>query len=220
MGDFCTDEYLTPKINTAYGAQLTQLEADADSSFDERLRDIPAVPLGTTNLGIYQADQMPGGNQKGPLAGLITPITVEWKIQGQPDDCYVEAGRTGKLPNVSPAAPIAPYRMQWELREGIIYLTPLTYPADMRVRGEFALYPLVQDKDKLQVHPRMYIATAFATAAIIGAERNNQNWINSYKPEADAVLEDIENILIKAEQGTVTRIGRLGGHRGRNNTIG
>lgn len=210
MGDFCTDAYLVPKINTAYGAQLTQLESDADSSFDERTRDVPAVPLGTTNLEAYQSEQMPPANQQGPLFGLISPTIVEWKIAGQPENWYVEAARTGKLPNVSPAAPFPPYLMQWQWQSNIIRLTPLMYSCDIRVTGDFALYPLVKDTDRLQVHPRMYIATALEAAAIIGKERKNQTW-QSYHDDAEALLEKIENILIKSEQGTTTRIGRLGG---------
>lgn len=219
MGDFCTDAYLTPKINVAYGDILLQLEADADSSFEEFVRDIPAVPIGTTNLGIYQASQMPNGNQQGPIFGIYSPITVEWKVQGQPDDRYVEAGRTGKLPNVSPAAPIVPYHMQWEWRGGLIFMTPLLYPADFRVRGYFCKTPLSKDSDRLGIHPLVWIPVAYGTSALIGNERNNATW-KTYVDDAQAKTDNIENILVKAEQGTTTRIGRLGGHRGRNNTIG
>lgn len=217
MGDFCTDAYLTPHINRAYGAELTTLQSDADSSFIERIRDIPAVPIGTTDLSIYQADQMPGGNQKGPLCGISTaPVTVEWKTVGQPDECYVEAARTGKIPYVTPnsggiaGSPFNPFCMMWEWRGGIIYVTPLTYPADFRVRGDFFMTPLVQDTDKLGVHPTMYLATAFHAAALVGGERNNAGW-KEYKVDGDDQLVHIENILVKAEQGTTTRLGRVGG---------
>lgn len=218
MGDFTTDAYLTPLINQVYGDQVTQLMSDTGSAFDEQVRDVPAIPIGTTSLANYQAEQMAndsgGPTTNGPLFGLFSPICVEWKQAGQPDMWYVEAARTGKLPNVSPAAPFAPFLMQWEWRGNIIFLTPLMYVSDLRVRGQFSLPPLVKDTDVLQVHPRMLEATAYGTAALIGQERSNANYTENYSRKADEVLIEIENILIKAEQGTTTRIGRLGGQSG------
>lgn len=212
LGDFTTDAYLTPLINLVYEAQTTQLMSETDSSFDEWVFDVPGVPPGTTNLGIYQASQMPtaNGNVQGPLYGLVTPIVVEWKLGGQSDDRYVEAGRTGKLPNISPAAPHAPYRMEWEWIHYIITLTPMSYVVDIRVRGEFSPPELVNDTDVLVVHPRMSTATAFGTGGLIGSERNNATYKADYVSEADSILEDISNKLTKDEQSTTTRIGRLG----------
>jgi hypothetical protein len=211
QGDFCTDAYILPLINTAYETETTELMADTDSSFDEWVFDVPGVPGGTTNLANYQASQMaiPGGRTiSGPLYGLVSPITMEWKLAGQPDGCYVEAGRTGKLPNVSPAQASPPYSIQWEWRAYTIYFTPVMYTIDLRIRGEFSPPVLVNDPDILVVHPRLHTATAFHTAALIGIERNNQNWIDKYTAAGDSVLEDISNYLTKAEQGTTTRIGR------------
>lgn len=193
--------------------------SDTGSSFDEAVRDVPNVPIGTTNLGNWQAATMKnddGTSSTGPLNGLITPITVEWKVAGQPDECYVEAARTGKLPYVTPASgivgsPFNPYCMMWEWRGMIIYLTPLTYPADLRVRGEFCFTALTKDTDILQVHPRMAEATAYGTAALIGQERNNATYTQGYFQRADLVLENISNMLVRSEQGTTTRIGRVGG---------
>lgn len=218
MGDFTTDTYLTPLINQVYETQTTQLMSETDSSFDDWVFDVPNIPIGTTTLANYQATTMrneDGSSATGPLAGLVSPITVEWKIAGQPDVNYAEAGRTGKLPNVSPAAPSPPYLMQWEWRGMVIYLTPLAYPCDIRVRGEFSPPTLVQDTDALIVHPRMATATAFGTAALIGVERENEGFIEKYTAAADNVLDLISNMLTKAEQGTTTRIGRLRGGLGR-----
>lgn len=215
MGDFTTDAYLTPLINQVYEDQTTQLMADTDSSFDEWVFDVPGVPPGTTNLGPWQSAQMPtqGGNVNGPLYGLVSPIVVEWKLGGQPDINYVEAGRTGKLPNISPAAPFPPYAVQWEWIHYVITLTPVGYTIDLRVRGEFSPPTLVKDTDILVVHPRMGTATAYGVGALIGVERNNQNFVTNYSAEADKVLENISNMLTKDELGTTTRIGRLGGNR-------
>lgn len=213
MGDFTTDAYILPFINQVYEQQATQLEANADSSFDEFVRDVPALPIGTTNLENYQSETMTdedGEASTGPLFGLVTPITVEWKQIGQPDANYVEAARTGKLPNVSPAAPSPPYIMQWEWRASVIYLTPLGYPCDIRVRGEFAFGNLLKDSDILGIHPKMGVPVSYGAAALIGQERNNASYATGYAEQADQALENIENILVKAEQGTVTRIGRLG----------
>jgi hypothetical protein len=181
--------------------------------------DVLGVDIGTTDLGNYQSATMAnddGSASTGPLYGLVTPIIVEWKTAGQPVSRYREAGRTGKLPNVSPASPQALYQMEWEWRGGVIFLTPLSYPADLRVRGEFGPPPLVKDTDVLVVHPRIEQAVSYGTAALIGAERNNAPYTENYSTQADRVLENISNMMVKAEQGTTTRIGRVGGHRGGN----
>jgi hypothetical protein len=214
-GDFCTDDYLTPLINITYEAQTTKLMADTDSSFDDWVFDVPGVPTGTTNLRIYQSFQMPGpnGNVAGPLAGLVTPEILEWKQVGQPDQNYLEAGRVGKLPNVSPAAPQNIQQMQWEWRDNVIYVVPMTFPVDLRIRGEFSPPTLVKDTDELIVHPRMGTATAFGTGALIGSERSNAGYVTRYDDMATDVLGDISNLLTKGEQGTTTRIGRYGGSR-------
>lgn len=214
MGDFTTDAYLGPMIEIVYEAQTTKLMADTDSSFDDWVFDVPALDIGTTNLRQQQSAQMPtpNGNVAGPLLGLVTPIIVEWKRAGQPEYQFVEAGRTGKLPNVSPAAPQNVFQMQWEWRGMVIYLTPMTFSVDLRVRGEFSPPALVKDTDELVVHPRMGTATAFGTGALIGAERKNQGYIDTYSAAAEDVLGDISNMLTKGEQGTTTRIGRYGGN--------
>lgn len=219
MGDFTTDDYLTPMINQVYEDQTTELMADTDSSFDEWVFDVPGVPAGTTNLGIYQAAQMPtgNGNVNGPLYGLVNPIVLEWKVGGQPENCYREVGRTGKLPNISPAASNPSICSDWEWRAYTIYLTPVQFTIDLRVRGEFSPPSLVKDTDILVVHPRMATATAYAAAALIGVERNNQNFVDKYSAQAEKVLENISNMLTKGEQGTVTRIGRMSGCAGGRN---
>ena len=216
MADFTTDAYLNPLVNIVYEAQTTKLMADTDSSFDDWVFDVPAVPTGTTTLRAYQSSQMatPDGNVAGPLLGLVTPEIIEWKQVGQPDQNYVEAGRVGKLPNVSPAAPQNIQQMQWEWRDMTLYLVPMTFPVDLRVRGEFSPPSLVKDTDELIVHPRMGTATAFGTAALIGAERNNANYVDKYTLAAEDVLGDISNMLTKGEQGVTTRIGRYGGRGG------
>lgn len=204
-GDFCTDAYLNPLVNTVYEAQTTKLMADTDGSFDEWVFDIPSLPPGTTSLTEQQ-------KQGGKLNGLVEPVCVEWKQAGQPISYYVEAARTGKLPNVSPAAPFAPYAMQWQWLNNLIYLTPVSFSVDLQVTGEFSPPTLVKDTDILIVHPRMGTATAFGTAALIGVERGNPGWIQNYGAQAEDVLMDIANKIIKGEQGTTTRIGRLGGN--------
>lgn len=214
LGDYCTDAYLTPLINQVYEDQSTALMSETGSSFDDWVFDVPNVPIGTTNLGTYQSAQMPLANQQGPLYGLVSPEILEWKILGQPDIRYVEATRVAKLPNISPGAPQPLYQMWWEWRDNTIYVTPMTQPVDMRVRGEFSPPSLVKDTDILIIHPRMATATAYGTAALIGAERNNQNYVTTYSAEAESVLEDISNWLVKIEQGVITRIGRYGGRRG------
>jgi hypothetical protein len=61
---------------------------------------------------------------------------------------------------------------------------------------------------------------SYGTAALIGQERNNASYTQGYFERADKTLIDIENILVKAEQGTTTRLGRVGGRGPYGNGLG
>lgn len=210
-GDFATDAYLLPLINQAYEAAILYLE-NSCSPVIEKLVDLPAVPAGTTSFAQYQTDGQ-------PLVGLETPLRIEWKLTGQPEDDYWFAIQKQILPNVSPANYIPIMGVYWEWRAGAIYVTPLQFEADFRIRGDFSPGPLVKDTDRLGIHPRMATGLAFATAALIGGERANPGYIQNWGSQAIIVFDDIGAILSRQQQGTSIRIGRMNGGR-RNNGWG
>jgi hypothetical protein len=205
-GDFATDAYLVPLINQAYDAAINYL-AGTCSPFMTQLQVVPNLPAGTVDL----TEQAKPDN---PLFGLMNPLEIEYKQAGQPETNYCFAKRLDILPNVSPAGGWPTRGLCWEWRSYILYLTPLGYAADFRVRGEFRPPALLQDGNVITVHPLMTPALAFLTAALIGSERLNGSYVQDYGPKGENTLDDIAAELVRQQQGTSSRLGRMGG-RGR-----
>jgi hypothetical protein len=214
-GDFCTDAYLLPLINLAYEDSINALEGTC-SPFITQLQPCPNLPLGTTSL---VAQQKAGQ----PLDGLVNPLSIEIKQAGQPDTSYCFLKRVDILPNSSNIGLNQPANIYWqslcwEWRSYVIYLTTLPYPADIRVRGEFRPPALVKDTDPIVVHPMMAAALAYAAAALVGAERGNAGYVTKYGDAATARFDDISAELVRQQQGTTSRVGRMSNGRGRGGT--
>lgn len=206
-GDFCTDAYLTPLINQALDESVNYLEGSC-SPFIESVIEAVNMPAGTTNF----ADVQKVGNK---WAGLMNPLYLEAKQAGMPPTQYMQILRADKLPDVDPAQGVAPYaRAYWEWRSWIIFITPLNYAADFRIRGEFRPSPLLKDSDIIPIHPLFAGALAYQTAALIGMERGNQGYVQSYGPRAESTLDDIAAELVRQQQGTSSRLGRMNGRSG------
>jgi hypothetical protein len=200
-GDWLTDAYLLPLINQAYEQQVNTLSATC-STYITAVRQIPAIPVGTIDLSEWQKDP------KQPLYGMVNPLILEWKQAGQPDNYYVQAERVDVLPNITPATPTPVFCLYWEWRSYTVFVTPLNFPADFRMRGEFRPAPLLKDDDIVAVHPLMANSLAYATAALAASERGNATWVQTFTQQAVVTLDDIAGQLVRAQQGTTIRIGR------------
>jgi hypothetical protein len=210
-GDFCTDAYLLPLINQAYDQAINYL-CGTCSPFITQLQVAPNVALGTSTLAELQKPDE-------PLFGLVNPLDIEVKQAGQPELNYVMGTRKDILPNTSNYAPNQPLqnwfgKFCWEWRSYILYITPLSFAADIRVRGEFRPPALVKDSDPIAIHPLMTVALAYSTAALIGSERGNAAYIQNYGQQGTNTLDDISAILVRQQQGTSSRVGRINSSRG------
>lgn len=211
-GDFATDAYLLPLVNQALEMFVHSLMGTC-SPFITLLKVVPALPAGTTWLAEQQKPDQ-------PLFGLMNPLYIEFKQTGQPETSYCGATRREILPNVSPYGSQQVRGLDWEWRSYLLYLTSLPYISDIRVRGEFRPPPLIKDTDMIVVHPMMGAALAFGTAALIGSERGNTTYKTDYTTAAQNLLDDIESELVRQNQGTTSRLGKMsrgrGGRRGWN----
>jgi hypothetical protein len=150
---------------------------------------------------------------------LLNPLSIEIKQAGQPETSYCFLKRVDILPNssnvgINQPANIYWQGLYWEWRAYVVFLTTLPYPADLRVRGDFAPTALTQDKQIIAIHPLMANALAYATAALIGAERGNDKYVQNYGTQASNRLDDISAELVRQQQGTTSRLGRMDGRRG------
>ena len=210
-GDFCTDSYLMPLMNTAYKQALNILEGTC-SPFITQLQVATNVALGTSSLAAFQ--------KKGqPFDGLVNPLDIEVKGAGLPETSYVMGTRKDILPNSTNQSEGQPTnywsgRFCWEWRSFIVYITALGYAFDIRIRGEFRPPALVKDTDLIQLHPLMGVALGYMTAALVGAERGNANYVSNYGQQGKDTLDDISAMLVRQQQGTSSRVGRMNGRGG------
>ena len=209
-GDFITDSYVMPLINTAYKQALNYLEGTC-SPFITQLQVATNVALGTSSLAELQ--------KKGqPFDGLVNPLDIEVKGTGLPETSYVMGTRRDILPNSSNYAAGQPTnywtgRFCWEWRSYIVYITALGYAFDIRIRGEFRPPALIKDTDPIQLHPLMSVALGYMTAALVGSERQNSGYMANYGKQGIDMLDDISAILVRQQQGTSSRVGRMNGRR-------
>jgi len=84
------------------------------------------------------------------------------------------------------------------------------------VRGEFRPAPLLNDDSVVAVHPLLVSALAEGTAAAIFRERGNPQQAQLYETQAATVLVNIANQLIRSQQGTTVRLGRISRRRQQN----
>ena len=208
-GDFATDPYLLPLVNQTYDVATHRL-LNTCSPFIEQYVVLPGVAQGTTSLQNFQ--------DKGqPLFALVNPLEIEFKRAGAPDVAYRYSHPKRLLPHVAIGAPVIGVGPQagpqWTWRGYVLTFTPLPFACDLRILGEFKPAALVKDTDLVVIHPMMTAALAFGTAALIGAERQNQNYVQSYAPQAEALLDDISNELVRQEGGTTARLGRANSSR-------
>lgn len=210
-GEWTTDIYLLPKIQTVYRLQMTLLKQMSGQNL-ERVVEIPdaldangnSTSVGRTSLAAYQ---QPGG----PLYGLYTPLRVWWKKAGAPAKFYREVSR---VETVAPynSAPVAwdifGSAAAWSWTGGIINISPILIPNDILVDGRFNPPELVKDEDVLVVHPDMETAVVPGVLQVMGAyDTGNTPWVQNGGAAADLALEAIANLLITEKQSRVARAG-------------
>lgn len=217
-GDFATDDYILPFINICYENAVNYL-ANTCSPFMTETRLLLNVNQGTTDFTQYQVAPQTGalaaGQTGAPLLGLRKPLRIWWKVAFQPENCYCEALPEKDLPNITPQNYITGQQVFYEWRQYKLFVTPLSFNADWKVKGEYAPPPLVKDDDVVQIYPSMTSALAFMTAAMIGGERVNATYIQTWSTAATNTLDDISADLVRGEQGTSQRVGRMGGRHNR-----
>lgn len=217
-GYIAPDGDLIQKVNIVYKSVINYL-ANFGSPNIEKQVPLLNVAAGTTTFTPQQVNQPPSqraGQTGSPLAGLLNPLLIEWKQAGQPENQYREARFVDEyLPHIVPGNYINGMGIFWTWRAWQIYITPLGFPADFMVTGEFKPAPLLKDEDVIAVHPAMDDYLTYATAALIGASRVNPSYIQTWTALADASRDDVAAWLVRKDQGGICRVGRMTGERRR-----
>jgi hypothetical protein len=201
--EWMTDAYLLPIINHCYRLQINYLSKTC-SLFTERVSVVPSLPAGTSDLSSFQKDPAKG------LYGLWEPYRfgIDWKQAGLTDNHYRRADKVIVLPDINPATPGPRFSMWWEWRGNILFITPMTFDVDLRVRGDFVPPPLLKDDDFITIHPMLGDTLAEEVAACSWRERGNLGQMQPYSLVYTAALDDIASELVRSMQGTPLRIGK------------
>jgi len=213
--DSLTNAFLLPFINQAYEAEISTLKGTC-SPFETKVITLPNLPIGTTDLTVQQR------TAAGPLLGLTNPLRLRWKPAGAPENQYQPMERVGELPDnlpVQPSGVILPGMLgpgssaSFEWRSNVVFITPFAIAIDLKVRGEFNPPPLLKDEDWILVHPDMGHVLAFGAAALAAVERGNPEWVQSYGALETSALNRVADQLVREQQSTTFRAGRLNGRR-------
>jgi hypothetical protein len=196
-GSYLSDSFLVPLINEVYDDANSQLAA-TQSSWDIAVVEVPGIAPGTPNLLALQSGS-------GPLATLTDqPLRIDWKPAGEDPSYYRLVRNYEVLPDLQPRAAVA----GWEFRREVIWLTACSIAVDLRVRGEFAPPPLMDESSVLSSHPRIGYVVAYGAAALVATVRGNDPWVRQYEQKALEGMDEILEQLVRAEQGQVRRAGR------------
>lgn len=198
-----TDSYLQPLMSIAYDDIIGYLRNFASPAI-EKVVPILNVPAGTTSFLEYQA------GPSVPLSGLVTPLRLKWKQAGQPENQYRLVNESSDLPDIVPGNYLNGMSVFWEWRAYVMYVTPLGFPADFQMRGEF-LPPLpIKDDDYLTLHPMIATPLGYWTASLIGGESTNATVRQTWKEEAMRSIDDLSSDLTRKDQGKPgPRLGRM-----------
>jgi len=213
--DWLTQQYFYPMLQQVYEQQISYLTGTSNP-FDQKRVFVGNLDAGTTDLTPYFK------TPDKPLYGLYFPRLIWWKQAGLPENYYRQMQVYNSLPDLWPSANgPASYNTQagYEWRGNFIFITPFAFNIDLRVLGDFLPSPLTKDADVIGVHPMMVHPLAYGTAALIAAERGNQDWVQAYSSQAMASLDEVAAQLVRQQQKNNFRVGRIVGGRGNTNNI-
>ena len=193
--DWLTPEYLAPKCNQAYDEAIMYLELSC-SPYIEKVVIIPNVNVGVdeNNLTPYGVTSGAGQETTYPLAQLVEPRYVDFRISGQPGP-WKPVMECSIMPDTPPQVMAGTF--------------------DFRVRGDFRPAPLTSDDSVIEIHPLAAHALAYSIGALIGSERPNDAWASQYATQAKEKWDIISAKLTTQMQGQTFRLGSpIRGNRG------
>jgi hypothetical protein len=165
-----------------------------------------ASPVATNSISVPSSSGhtfQPGQ----PLAFLIEPIRIEWKLPGQDATFYQPAEKLSKIRDI--LAPGISAIDCWTWTHLTIFLSRFNINLDIRVTGEFMLPPLTQGTDAALIGLNALPAMAYAIAAVVAMKRGNQQWVTTYGAKSDENFDTLNIGMCKGRQGKTERVGRI-----------
>jgi hypothetical protein len=207
-GTYITPEYVMSFANLAYKWIYGKLRLTG-TDFDEQVVLLPGVQAGIPDLSAFQADGQ-------PLAVLVQPRMIRWKLAGQPITLWCRAD--GPLDFVRDIQPGIPALDSWAWIKYSIKLSSFSASLDLEVSGDFLFDPLTDPDSQLQISIACDLAFSCKIASLIGKARGNDKWKVDYNADAIDALDDLSIAMVKADQAKTSRVARMNRRGGRNRT--
>lgn len=199
-GTYVTDDMVLSLLPEAYDWIFNKLEL-ADSQFDQGIVVLPAVPAGSPDLSVYQADGQ-------PLANLLQPRMLRWRLAGQGDLLWRRANGPLAVPRDLNDGGY-PALDSWAWSSYNVLLSKFSADLDIEVTGDFIPNALTGPDSQVLLGKNITRALSCKLAAEVGKRRGNQQWVTLYSADADEAIDDVTIAMVKARQALPARVGRM-----------
>lgn len=194
---WCDKDYVTGFIALNSDDLETELSAH-ELGYQEGTIVISDVPAGTTDLSAYQADA-------GPLASMMSPISVEWRRVGEDDSMWRPVKRGDKIIDVGTTDNQVEGIQNFTWQQGLVKISKSSIDVDLRVVAE--LLPDIAQSDSDNYIKGATNVIAYFTAQMIAIDRGGgvAKQAPFFEKKGLKALDNLEIILTKQEQNNVRR---------------
>jgi hypothetical protein len=192
-------EYVMGFVQDVYDWLFGKLRL-TNNQFDEEVIVLPGVIAGLPTLDGYQAT----GN---PLAGMVLPKTIRWKLPGQSIQYWRKAD--GPLDYPRDLNPGGAFLDSWAWIRYSVKLANFVTALDLEITGDFAFDPLTDPDAQITMTQLANRTFTCKLASEIGKARGNDKWVKTYGDDADEALDDLSIALSKENQKKTHRVGRM-----------
>lgn len=148
------------------------------------------LPANTTDLTPYFAAGQ-------PLQSMLRPVTIDWKLQGQPDTSYSPSYPTKELQDVDQAN-LGCQQYKWS--GGALYLTPSSVPVTLRVQY-LALTATVYDSNTRMMRGVGFIIAGM-TALFVCSLNNGMGTLQQrLEKQVTKDIRKFKNLMVMQQQG-------------------
>lgn len=185
-------DYCLPFINLRWSNIIVNLVMLGLQYSEEMM--VVAIPAGTVSLTNLM---LPGQ----PLASLMQPKSIEWKMVGADDTTYVDAKQVDELDDY----PLGNQGIQeYSWQGGTILVVPSAVDVTARIRFKAMSTNLVDPTDNMIRGIPDIIG--YRVAQILYSIRGNAALAAVMKTEGDQALDDFCAMSVMNSQGTVTTV--------------
>jgi hypothetical protein len=196
---YVDDDYVMSVLPDAIDWLFGKLRL-TNNQFDEEIIILPAVTAGLPTLDQYQATGQ-------PLAGMVLPKTIRWKLPGQSNLYWRKAD--GPLDYPRDLNPGGAFLDSWAWIRYSVKLANFVTALDLEITGDFVFDPLTGPESQITISLLANRVITSKVASEIGKARGNDKWVTTYGNDADEALDDLSIALSKENQKKTHRVGRM-----------